>query len=95
MTELLPDFLRRNDDRSSRRESALTFPMFARRNWSGLTSAATSDNERDAGFNWNPVQGDVASNPARTAGSARERLAFDDGGGREGKRQDILTTDGH
>lgn len=55
VTEFFPNFLRWNDNRSSRRESALTFPTFSRRYWSGLTSAATSDDDSNARFGENTV----------------------------------------
>ncbi len=73
--ELFPDFLRRNDDCSSRRESALTFPALSRRSWSGLTSAATSDDNRNASFGRHPVQGDIATDPPCPARGRRQRLS--------------------
>src|ERR1017187_3108617 len=80
------NFLRRNDDRSSRRESALTFPAFSRRNWSGLTSlrpkattrqasATTSDDNCNPGFGRDAVQVYVAAHPPCPARGRRERLS--------------------
>jgi hypothetical protein len=60
--ELRAHFFRRNDDGSSpalRDESALTFPAFSRRNWSGLMSAATSENDRYPRLCRNAIQGNL------------------------------------
>ena len=81
--EFFADFGGRNDDGSSRRESALTYPVFS--GWSGLTSAATGDDEWNPRLNRNAIQGKIATNPAVTAGGGGEWLALDDGGGREGE----------
>jgi hypothetical protein len=77
--ELRAHFFRRNDDGGSRpvlrsstaeggRESALTFPAFSRKNWSGLTSAATSDNNGNPRLDRDAIQGEITANPAGTAG---------------------------
>jgi hypothetical protein len=79
---LCADFLRRNDDCSSRRESALTFPAFSRRRWSGfipLCGTATSDNDGNPGFGRDTVQVYVAAHPAGAARGRRKRRALDDG----------------
>jgi hypothetical protein len=86
--EFFPHFLRRNDDGSSRRESALTFLTFSRKNWSGLTSAATSDNYRDSRLSRDAIRGEITADPAGTACRGRERRALDDGGWREGEAGD-------
>ena len=72
---------------------------------SGLTSAATGDDEWNPRLGRDAIQGKIAAgflfarkrtclvarlrmkkgNPAGTAGGGRKRLAFDDGGGREGE----------
>jgi len=72
--ELRTHFFRRNDDGSSRRESALTFPGFSEE-IGRLTSAATSDNNRNPRFNGDSIQGKIASNPACPA-------CVDESGGR-------------
>ena len=79
---LCAHFLRRNDDCSSRRESALTFPAFSRRRWSGLIplcGTATSDNDGNASIGRHPVQGDIATDLAGAARGRRKRRALDDG----------------
>ena len=44
--------------------------------------------DSDAGFGGDPIQRDVAADPPCPACRGRERLSFDDGGGREGETGD-------